>query len=113
MLTKLPARFSGLSLTSRSKRTWVATYGRAGRVSEARAILEELEERSEREYVPPVALALICATAGRPDDTFRYLEAAVAEFSPAFANSIRYAFWEPIQSDARFGAVLDKLGLVP
>jgi TolB-like protein/Flp pilus assembly protein TadD len=90
-----------------------SAYGRAGRVSEARAILEELEERSEREYVPPVALALICATAGRPDDTFRYLEAAVAEFSPAFANSIRYAFWEPIQSDARFGAVLDKLGLVP
>jgi TolB-like protein/Tfp pilus assembly protein PilF len=90
-----------------------SAYGRAGRLSEARAVLEELEERSQREYVAPVALALICATAGRPDDAFRYLEAAVAEFSPAFANSLRYAFWEPIESDPRFGTVLDKLGLVP
>jgi TolB-like protein/Flp pilus assembly protein TadD len=90
-----------------------SAYGRAGMVSEARAILEELEERSEREYVPPVALASICATVVRPDDAFRYLEAAVAELSPAISLYIRYAFWEPIQSDPRFGALLDKMGFVP
>jgi pentatricopeptide repeat protein len=90
-----------------------AAYGRAGMVSEARAVLEELEERSEREYVPPVALASVCATVGRADDAFRYLEAAMAELSPTISLYIRYAFWEPIQSDPRFGALLDKMGFAP
>ncbi|UCC71815.1 MAG: tetratricopeptide repeat protein [Gemmatimonadota bacterium] len=90
-----------------------SAYGRAGMEREARAVIEELEGRSERGYVSPVALASIYATVGRPDDAFRYLEAAVAEFSPAMANGIRYAFWEPIQSDPRFGALLGRMGLVP
>jgi TolB-like protein/Tfp pilus assembly protein PilF len=90
-----------------------SAYGRAGMESEARAILEELQDRSQREYIAPVFLASICATVGRPDDAFRHLDAALAERSPAFANSIRYALWEPIRSDPRFGAILDKLGLEP
>ncbi len=89
-----------------------AAYGRAGMMSEAQAILQELEDRSQREYVPPVALAAICANVGRLDDGLDYLEATVAQFSPAVFH-IRYAFWEPLHSEPRFGAILDKLGFVP
>jgi TolB-like protein/Flp pilus assembly protein TadD len=89
-----------------------AAYGQAGMMTEARAILEELEDRAEREHVPPVALALICANIGRLDDALDYLEATVAQFSPAIFH-IRYAFWEPIQSDPRFVALLDKMGFAP
>jgi TolB-like protein/Tfp pilus assembly protein PilF len=89
-----------------------AAYGRAGMMSEAQAILEELEDRSEREYVPPVALASICANVGRLDDALDYLEATVAQFSPAVFH-IRYIFWEPLHSEPRFAAILDKLGFAP
>ncbi|UCC83664.1 MAG: tetratricopeptide repeat protein [Gemmatimonadota bacterium] len=89
-----------------------AAYAQAGMMSEAQAILEELEDRSEREYVPPVALASICANVGRLDDALDSLEATVAEFSPAVFH-IRYAFWEPLHSEPRFGTILDKLGFAP
>lgn len=69
--------------------------------------------RSEREYVAPVSLASICANVGRPEDAFRYLEAALAEVSPTLTNYIRYPVWDAVQSDPRFNAILARMGIEP
>jgi len=82
-------------------------------MTEAQAILEELRERAGREYVTPVARAMVCANVGLPGDALRYLEQALAEASPALANSIRYPVWDAILSDPRYTAVLTGMNFEP
>ena len=47
--------------------------GSAGRMAEARRLLAELTERSQREYVPPAMLAMVHLGLGEDDETFALL----------------------------------------
>ena len=50
-----------------------------GRTAEARAILAELAERSEREFISPYLFAYVDTGLGEHDRALAFLERAVAE----------------------------------
>lgn len=54
-------------------------YAKAGRISEARALIKELAERSKRSYVSPYFTAVIYAGLGKKDLAFHWLEKACRE----------------------------------
>jgi len=82
---------------------------RAGRREEARAVFAELEERSKREHVPPLNLAVIAGALGEKDRAFALLDEAVQKRS-CWLCSPRMPFFEDLRSDPRFDAHLKRLG---
>ena len=88
--------------------------GLAGRRAEARAELRILNARSSQgEYVPAGAFALLHAGLGDFDSAFQWLDKACDERDNdlpfiKFAPTI-----DPLRSDARFDALVARLGLPP
>ncbi len=56
-------------------------YGASGRLREARSVLENLQERIGKQYVPPYAIALIYVGMGERDKAFQWLQKAVNDRS--------------------------------
>jgi serine/threonine-protein kinase len=100
-------------ITERSQ-TWYLgnlgwSYGAGGRREDARKVLDELRERSSREYVAPFHLAFVHMGLGDFD-------AAVAELELACEQRNALAWWprtaahfDPVRSHPRFGNVLAKI----
>jgi TolB-like protein/Tfp pilus assembly protein PilF len=83
--------------------------GSAGRSAEARSALEELRAQPEasRSCVPE---AWVLATLGETDAAFARLELAEAEYQ-AFLYFTGLPAFDPLRADARFAAMLERLGL--
>lgn len=77
-------------------------YGASGAASQALAIVEKLQERSARQYVPPYSIALVYAGLGERDQAFRWLQKAVEDRS----TSMVFLRTDPelggLRSDPRF-----------
>ena len=85
--------------------------GLAGRPDETRARLAELQERSGREYVPPIAFAWLHAGLREPERTIEWLERAHAERSAfVFALDALREF-DFLRGQPRFHALLRRMGL--
>ena len=87
------------------------TYGRMGKAAEARVILDELLERSKRQYVSPDEIALIYASLGEKDQAFAWLDRAYEARSAFIITGINSPNYDPLRSDPRFDAFLRKVGL--
>jgi TolB-like protein/Tfp pilus assembly protein PilF len=87
------------------------SYAKAGRRTEATAILRELLDDSRRTYVSPVNMYLICFLLGDKDNGFEWLAKAFQERS----NGLVYLTAEPsldvIRHDPRFRKVVAQVGL--
>jgi hypothetical protein len=83
--------------------------GSAGRSAEARSALGELRAQPEasRSCVPE---AWVLATLGETDAAFARLELAEAEYQ-AFLYFTGLPAFDPLRADARFAAMLERLGL--
>jgi TolB-like protein/Flp pilus assembly protein TadD len=74
----------------------------AGHPEQARAVLEELQERSKAECVLPAPVALVYAALGDADQAFEWLERAYAE-RDALLKGIKVEFvLDGLRSDPRF-----------
>jgi tetratricopeptide (TPR) repeat protein len=102
------ARFSGENSKPISLRGY--TLAKAGRVQDARDVLNTLEATSRKRYVPPYAFALVHAGLGDRDATFQWLERALA------ARDVHLIFltadpkWDPYRADPRFIDLLARCG---
>jgi serine/threonine protein kinase/Flp pilus assembly protein TadD len=102
-----------VSITERAQ-TWYLghlgwSYGAAGRRAEAQQILDELRDRSSREYVAPFHVAFVHIGLGE-------LDAAVAALELACEQRNALAWWprvapqfDPLRSHPRFERVLEKI----
>ena len=88
-----------------------AVYAMAGQEEAARAILSDLVERSTRSYVSPILISWIYANLQDPDSAFEWLGKAYDERTCTLGSGIRYAVYDGIREDPRFGELLHKLGL--
>jgi adenylate cyclase len=86
-------------------------YGRAGKITEARAIYEELQARRKHDYVPAYDLALVCAGLGRQDQAFEYLSQAYDERSGWMTYLKADPRLDALRSDARFQELLRRVRL--
>jgi hypothetical protein len=74
-------------------------YGVAGKKAEARAVLDELKQRSQQEYVPADSIALVYAGLGEKDQAFIWLEKAYDEHAFKMAWLKVEPQWDSLRSD--------------
>jgi tetratricopeptide (TPR) repeat protein len=87
-------------------------YGAWGKKEEATKVLDEVEARSQREYVQPCMLAIAAIAAGEREKSLAYVERAESERDPLFVLLARlWPEYEPMRNDLRFNAAVDRLRL--
>jgi tetratricopeptide (TPR) repeat protein len=86
-------------------------HARSGRRREALARLNELTEQSARRFVDPYLFAAVHAGLGETDQTFLWLDKAVAARSGWIPWLKIEPKWDGIRSDSRFAALLQRVGL--
>jgi tetratricopeptide (TPR) repeat protein len=85
-------------------------YGAAGKRSEALKILDELQELSNHRYIPPTSAANILAhMGGKRDEAFKELERGYEDHSWIMYQLKVNPIFDPLRSDPRFQALLDKM----
>jgi serine/threonine-protein kinase len=86
-------------------------YAMSGQRVEALRTLAGLEERSKREYVLPVAPALVYIGLGDKDQAFTWLDKAVAERAGWFPIMHSTLLFDSLRSDPRFTRLLQQMHL--
>ena len=89
----------------------LAEYAAQGRWDEANLLLDELRERSEREYVQTVWWVIGEGLLGNMDAAFEALELAYAERDPTLALAKYWPGFDPLRDDPRWDEFLQKMGL--
>jgi adenylate cyclase len=89
-------------------------YGRAGRTTEARKLLQELTERRRLTYVPASALALVHGGLGEWDESLEWIVRAVEERDPVIVTSLKTApAYDSLRSHPAYHTLLRKMNLEP
>ncbi len=105
---------SALAVSGRSAVILAAlgrTYGLAGDRAAAFHVLDELSERSLREYVPAFSIAMLREGLGDRDQAFEWLEKAYDERSSWLTALNVDPLFDNLRSDSRFGTLIKKAGL--
>ncbi len=83
----------------------------SGNTGLAYKVLEKLEERSRKQYVPAFSMALICVGLGAFDRAMEWFEASYKDCSTYMVYAKTDPLLDPIRSDNRFSRLLDRMGL--
>jgi DNA-binding winged helix-turn-helix (wHTH) protein/TolB-like protein/Flp pilus assembly protein TadD len=86
-------------------------YARAGRADEARKILSELEERSSARHVPAYSLATVYFALDDRERALGLLEKAFEQRESLLVFLKVEPRWDPLRSEPRFAALIQKLQL--
>jgi tetratricopeptide (TPR) repeat protein len=86
-------------------------YAMSGNKAEAQKIIQQLNERSAREYINPYTLATIYVALGDKNRAFESLENAVSEGGAYMAFLKVEPKFDPVRSDPRFVDLLRRIGL--
>lgn len=85
----------------------------AGKKSEARRVLAQVEEISKRRYVPPYWLAAVHAGLGDQDRAFEWLEKAY-EDRTVFMTFLKVdPVMDVLRPDPRYADLVRRVGLPP
>lgn len=88
-----------------------ATLARSGEADDARELSTRLRDRRSEGYVDPYNLALAAAGLGDTNEALDELDRLVEEGSTQSWAIPAEPFFDPLRSDPRFNAVLDRLDL--
>jgi TolB-like protein/Flp pilus assembly protein TadD/class 3 adenylate cyclase len=83
----------------------------AGDKAKARGVLDELNRLSAQRYIPPHNLALVYSALGERDEAFSWLEKACEDRDARLTLLKVDPRWDSLRSDARFVAILKRIGL--
>jgi tetratricopeptide (TPR) repeat protein len=83
----------------------------SGQRLEAQKILRELQARAAQEYIDACFIAFIYIALGEKDQAFKWLEKAYEERSPQMVWLNLEPKFDPLRADARFMALVKKVGL--
>jgi tetratricopeptide (TPR) repeat protein len=86
-------------------------YAQLGDESRARQILATLEERSQRENVPPLFFALVHMALDQKEQALEFLEMAFEERGPNMVSLHYYPPWDDLRSEPRFIALVERVGI--
>ena len=86
-------------------------FRRSGGVAAVRRMAKAEEEQSRTTYIDPALIATNYAIIGEKDQAFAWLEKAAAERSAFFQYLKVDPSYDSIRSDARFAALLKRMGL--
>jgi tetratricopeptide (TPR) repeat protein len=84
-------------------------YAIAGQINEAGEILRQLESLSNQRYVSPVDMAMLHVGLDNEEQAFEYLEKAYEEHADRMSWVKVNPVFDPLRSDPRFQALLQKM----
>ena len=103
----------GVERTDREQFFQMALLGAAlvasGRTPEARALLEEMRDKSRRTYVPPHDLAVLLTALGDRADALAALERAYEERNALLWARLHFPMFDALRSEPRWLAIAQKL----
>jgi TolB-like protein/tetratricopeptide (TPR) repeat protein len=82
-----------------------------GDIAESRALLAQLHAAADEKYIPASCFAWIHLGLGELEQAFAWMNRAVDERDPMMTPIRSYPFFDPIQADPRFAALLRKMNL--
>ncbi|MDI1241421.1 MAG: winged helix-turn-helix domain-containing protein [bacterium] len=85
-------------------------YAASGQRADAERILQQLKERSARQYIDAILIAYIHVGLGQIDEAFTWLEKAFQERSGLMPWLKNEPKWDPLRGDARFADMLRRIG---
>jgi len=88
-----------------------AAYARAGRTGEAEELIEELNNRSAREYIAPYYIGEVYLALNRGAQACEWFERAVDEINPLFMGAASAPHYDPLRNEPRFRALLRRMNL--
>ena len=88
-----------------------AAYARAGKRAEAEKLINELNERSTREYIAPMYIADIYLALDRLMEAIEWYERAVDEHNPLLIGIAVAPHYDPLRNEPRFRALLRRMNL--
>jgi tetratricopeptide (TPR) repeat protein len=95
-------------------RAWTGTvYAAMGRVEDARTILAELIDRTEREYFPSSLIAWLLFALEDSDRGFAWLDRAFEERDGWLQMIKAYRAYDGVRDDPRYEDFLHRMGLEP
>ncbi len=86
-------------------------YARAGKTGEARALLNDLQEKRKSEYVSAISFAIINSGLGEKDRSFEWLEKAFEERADFLTWLKIDPVFDPLRKDPRFDKLLKRIRL--
>jgi serine/threonine protein kinase/tetratricopeptide (TPR) repeat protein/ribosomal protein S27E len=86
-------------------------YALMGQEAEAHRILNQIENRSQYDYISPVWLACLYHSLGEIDKSFEFLEKAYEERDVQLVYIKEHAWFDNFRSDPRFNELLKKMRL--
>jgi adenylate cyclase len=89
------------------------TYAKMGRREDARRILDQLIEKSRRQYVAADSIAAVYTALGEKDEAFRWLDRAFDEHSAPAYSFLFHSEYRALRSDPRFADLLRRIGIDP
>jgi len=87
------------------------SLGMAGRSKEALGVIDQLRDLSKDKYVSPYCEAVVYIGLGQRNKAFEFLNKAVIEREPFLVFIKHVPYFNSLHSDARFSALLKKIGL--
>ncbi|MFN2386377.1 MAG: protein kinase [Thermoanaerobaculia bacterium] len=102
---------ASLSKSANIRSSLAHAYARAGRVKDARAVLDELSERAKKSYVPSYFFTLIHLGLGEKDAALEWLHRAFQERSTVLAYLRVDPRLAPLAGDPRFEDLLRRIGI--
>jgi eukaryotic-like serine/threonine-protein kinase len=87
--------------------------GKAGRTSDAKRILKEMEALGKERYLPPMEFAIINIGLGDKDRAFEWLEKGYKERFAHLPYITVDPIYESLHSDPRYASLLQRLNLTP
>jgi tetratricopeptide (TPR) repeat protein len=85
-------------------------YARAGNPAAARNVVDDLQGRSAREYVPPFMLALAYAGLGDVSQSLEWLNRGIDQRDIYIPENFFDPLLDPLRADPRFARVLERMG---
>lgn len=86
-------------------------FAYAGNKVEAEKIIQQLQERSAREYVNPYVIATIYVALGDKERTFEWLNKAIPEHTSYLVFMRVDPKFDPVRFDPRFADFMRRIGL--
>jgi tetratricopeptide (TPR) repeat protein len=99
--------------TTVSLATLAQAFAAAGRIADAKKLLEKLLTRGTEQYVPSYWIALVYTSMGNKDDAMKYLERAFLERSSWLVWANVEPRFDLLRSNARFTSLLARIGFKP
>ena len=87
------------------------TLAMCGRVDEARGYLAELEDRAQREWIPPLAFVWIYHRLGEADKALEFMKASFAARDYWLANANVFPEFDPLRAVPELNEIFARVGV--